>query len=146
MTETGKVTLTLEQKELIRSTWAHVVPILDDVTGLFYGRLFEIDPTTEELFGDANMEEQRKKLMQTLKVAVANIDRLDEIRPALEALGSRHVSYAVRDEHYESVGAALLWALGQGLGEEFTAEAEEAWAELYGHLASIMKEGMEEVM
>ena len=40
-----------------------------------------------------------------------------------------------------------MWALGQGLGEEFTAEAEEAsWAELYGLVASIMMEGMEDVM
>ena len=140
------MTLTLEQKDLIRSTWAQVEPIADDAAGLFYGRLFEIDPSAEELFLDDDLAAQRKKLMQTLNVVVRSIDRFDQIRPAIEALGSRHVSYAVRDEHYESVGAALLWALGQGLGEEFTAEAEEAWAELYELVASIMKEGMEEVM
>ena len=140
------MTLTLEKKDLIRSTWAQVEPIADDAAGLFYARLFEIDPTTEELFADTDMAEQRKKLMQTLNVVVTSIDRLDRTRPAIEELGSRHGAYAVRDEHYESVGAALLWALGQGLGEEFTAEAEEAWAELYELVASIMKEGMEEVM
>ena len=140
------MTLTLQKKDLIRSTWAQVEPIADDAAGLFYARLFEIDPTTEELFADTDMAEQRKKLMQTLNVVVTSIDRLDRTRPAIEELGSRHGAYAVRDEHYESVGAALLWALGQGLGEEFTAEAEEAWAELYELVASIMKEGMEEVM
>ena len=140
------MTLTLEKKDLIRSTWAQVEPIADDAAGLFYTRLFEIDPTTEELFADTDMAEQRKKLMQTLSVVVTSIDRLDRTRPAIEELGSRHGAYAVRHDHYESVGAARLWALGQGLGEEFTAEAEEAWAELYGLVASIMMEGMEDVM
>ena len=140
------MTLTLEKKDLIRSTWAQVEPIADDAAGLFYGRLFEIDPTTEELFADTDMKEQRKKLMQTLSVVVASIDRLEQTRPAIEEMGSRHGAYAVRHDHYESVGAALLWALGQGLGEEFTAEAEEAWAELYGLVASIMMEGMEDVI
>ena len=39
------------------------------------------------------------------------------------------------------MGAALLWTLGQGLGEEFTPEVEVAWGETYGTLTAIMKAG-----
>ena len=133
------MTLTPEQKQLVRSTWALVKPIQEDAARLFYGRLFEIDPSTKPLFASTDMAKQGKKLMQTIGVAVAGLERLDAILPAVEALGRRHVGYGVREEHYESVGAALLWTLEQGLGEEFTPEVEEAWAETYWTLATVMK-------
>ncbi len=132
--------LTPEQKQLVRSTWALVKPIQEDAARLFYGRLFEIDPSTKPLFASTDMAKQGKKLMQTINVAVAGLQRLDAILPAVEALGRRHVGYGVREEHYESVGAALLWTLGQGLGEEFTPEVEEAWAETYWTMATVMKD------
>ena len=134
------MTLTPEQKQLVRSTWALVKPIQEDAARLFYGKLFEIDPSTKPLFASTDMAKQGKKLMQTIGVAVAGLERLDAILPAVEALGRRHVGYGVREEQYESVGMALLWTLRQGLGEDdFTPEAEEAWAETYGALASLMK-------
>ena len=45
----------------------------------------------------------------------------------------------MKDEHYDTVGAALLWTLGQGLGDGFTPEVSEAWTEAYTLLASTMK-------
>jgi hemoglobin-like flavoprotein len=132
--------LTARQKDLVRSTWAQVLPISDEAASLFYGRFFEIDPTTRPLFASTDMAEQGRKLMQMIDVVVAGLDSLDRIAPAVEDLGRRHVDYGVRNEHYESVGAALLWTLDQDLGEEFTPETEEAWAETYGTLAKIMKD------
>jgi hemoglobin-like flavoprotein len=49
------------------------------------------------------------------------------------------VNYGVVDSHYDTVGAALLWTLKQGLGEAFTPQVEQAWAEVYQTLASTMK-------
>ena len=135
------MTLTAEQKRLVRSSWALVAPIQDEAARLFYDRLFEIDPSTRPLFASTDMAEQGKKLMQMINIAVASLERLDAIRSAVKDLGRRHEGYGVREEHYESVGAALLWTLGQGLGEEFTLEVEEAWAETYGTLTAIMKDG-----
>jgi hemoglobin-like flavoprotein len=76
--------------------------------------------------------------MQTLTVVVKSLDRLDQLVPAIEALGRRHAGYGVRPEHYETVGAALLWTLGQGLGEAFTSDVERAWTQAYSTLASVM--------
>ena len=132
--------LTPEQKQLVRSTWALMEPIQDDAARLFYGRLFEIDPSTRPLFASTDMAEQAEKFMQTITTTVAGLEWPEVLRPAIEALGRRHVGYGAREEHYESVGAALLWTLGRCLGEEFTPEAEEAWAETYRSLASIMKD------
>lgn len=78
--------------------------------------------------------------MQMIGVAVRGLGRLDEIIPAVRSLGARHAGYGVEDSHYETVGSALLWTLGQGLGPDFTSETEEAWAAAYTILAETMKD------
>jgi hemoglobin-like flavoprotein len=84
------------------------------------------------------MAQQKKTLMQTLTVVVKSLDRLDQLVPAIEALGRRHAGYGVRETHYDTVGEALLWTLGQGLGDGFTPELRDAWTEAYTTLASVM--------
>jgi hemoglobin-like flavoprotein len=97
--------------DLIRASWSGVEPIADTAAGLFYGRLFELDPAIERLFRRTDMAAQRKVLMQTLTVVVKSLDKLDQIVPAVQALGRRHAGYGVREAHYATVGDALLWTL-----------------------------------
>lgn len=130
--------MTPTQIELIRTSWAAVEPIADVAATLFYERLFEMDPAVRRLFRKTDLAAQRKNLMQTLTVVVKGIDRLDALVPAVQALGRRHAGYGVRREHYDTVGAALLWTLEQGLGDAFTDDARAAWAEAYGTLAAVM--------
>ena len=125
---------------LIRTSWASVEPIADTAAGLFYDRLFELDPAIERLFRRTDMAAQRKNLMQTLTVVVKSLDKLDQIVPAVQALGRRHAGYGVREAHYATVGEALLWTLEKGLGKAFTPEVRAAWAEAYGTLATVMIE------
>jgi hemoglobin-like flavoprotein len=131
--------MTQEQKHLVQTTFARVVPIADTAAALFYQRLFELDPTAQALF-KTDLTEQGRKLMQMIGVAVRGLDRLDELVPAVRDLGTRHVAYGVKDSHYETVGAALLWTLEQGLGSEFTPEVSDAWATVYAVLATTMKD------
>ena len=123
---------------LIKASWAAVEPIADDAAGLFYGRLFELDPALQRLFRRTDMAAQRKVLMQTLAVVVKSLDRLEQIVPAVQALGRRHAGYGVRETHYATVGEALLWTLEQGLGEAFTPDVRAAWTQAYGTLATVM--------
>lgn len=127
------------QITLVQQSYAKVVPIAAVAAELFYKRLFEIDPSAIPLFrGD--MQQQGQRLMQMIGIAVKGLDRLDEIVGAVQALGRRHAGYGVVPAHYGTVGAALLWTLGQGLGPDFTPEVEQAWAETYGLLSSVMQE------
>ena len=131
--------LTAAQKTLVQDTFAIITPIADDAAALFYQRLFKLDPSLERMFrGD--MKEQRKKLMQMLTAAVKGLDRLDQLVPVVEDLGRRHARYGVEDRHYDTVGAALLWTLEKGLGSAFTPEMKDAWATVYGLLATVMKD------
>jgi hemoglobin-like flavoprotein len=130
--------MTPAQVELIKSSWAQVVPISDKAAELFYGKLFEMDPSVRPLF-KGDMVEQGQKLMRMISTAVNGLDRLDAIVPAVQQLGVRHIAYGVKDEHYDTVGAALLWTLEAGLGDAFTPDTKEAWATVYGLLADTMK-------
>ena len=61
--------------------------------------------------------------------------------PAVRQLGARHANYGVRDEHYATVGSALLWTLEQGLGDKFTPAVHDAWLTVYELLAGVMQMG-----
>lgn len=133
------MSITLEQKKLVQESWEKVVPIADTAADLFYSRLFEIDPELKMLFKHSDMKEQKVKLLQMLGLAVRGLDNLEQLIPAVENLGRRHVGYGVKDSHYDTVGDALLWTLEKGLGEDFTPEVLDAWTQTYMVLASVMK-------
>jgi hemoglobin-like flavoprotein len=132
------------EKELVQESFAKVEPIADAAADLFYGRLFALDPSLRPMFKH-DLTEQKMKLMQTLAVAVRGLDDLDSLVPVLQALGRRHVDYGVEAPHYDTVGAALLWTLEQGLGDDFTPATEEAWIAVYDIVAATMKEAAETV-
>ncbi|HBS42220.1 MAG TPA: hemin receptor [Oceanospirillales bacterium] len=123
----------------VQNSFNKVAPIAATAAELFYGRLFELDPELRPLF-KGDMAKQGDKLMTTLAIAVRGLTNLDSIVPVVQQLGARHVGYGVKEKDYDTVGAALLWTLGQGLGDDFTPDVEAAWAEVYGLLATTMKD------
>ena len=130
---------------LVQRTWDMMAPIADEASRMFYDRLFELDPSLRPMF-HGDMQEQGRKLMTMLKIVVNGLTRLDQLVPAVEQLGRRHVRYGVRDEHYDTVAAALIWTLQQGLGVAFTPEVEQAWVAAYTLLAGTMKAAAAEAL
>jgi hemoglobin-like flavoprotein len=129
--------MTPDQVKAIQDSFAKVVPISEQAAALFYGRLFEIAPAVKPLFrGD--IEEQGRKLMAMLAAVVNGLGNLETILPAASALAKRHVDYGIKPADYEPVGAALLWTLERGLGEQWTPELAAAWTEAYAVLADFM--------
>jgi hemoglobin-like flavoprotein len=133
--------VTSSQKTLVQDSFASLMPIAEDVTALFYWKLFELDPALRGMFPE-DLVPQRRKLAQMLTAAVKGLDRLEQLIPVVQDLGRRHVAYGVTESHYETVEAALLWTLKAGLGRAFTPELEDAWASVYGLLATTMKDAM----
>lgn len=131
--------MTPEQKQIVQNTWQLMVPTADTASCLFYERLFEIDPTTRPLFRAKSLPEQKRKLMQVLGIVVRGLDDLGNLMPIVEDLGRRHSGYGVTEQHYQSVGSALLWTLRKGLGQAWTAEAEVAWCTVYALLSGVMR-------
>jgi hemoglobin-like flavoprotein len=134
--------VTPEQISLVRASWPTAASNADSLTSTFYVSLFEIDDSAAGLFAGVNLEAQRKKLAESLAVVVHALDDPDSLLPALAALGKRHTRYGVEHRHFDSVGEALLMALADTLGDEFTAEVRTAWTDAYALVASVMRRAL----
>lgn len=127
-----------DQIDHVQASWAKVEPISETAANLFYDRLFELDPTLRPMF-KGDMTEQKAKLMRMIGMVVKGLKDLGPMVPAIQSLGVRHNDYGVKPEHYATVGEALLWTLGQGLGDDFTPDVEQAWTAAYTILAQTMQ-------
>lgn len=123
----------------VQKTWALAEPLGDTVTTLFYGRLFELDPSLKPLFRN-DLLHQGRSLRVMLSMVTAGLSQVEQLIPTLLSCGRRHVGYGVVDSHYDSVREALLWTLAQTLREHFSEEARGAWIATYELMAGVMKE------
>jgi len=131
------------QIQLVQQSWTRIQPIAEPAAVLFYQRLFELDPSLRAMF-KRDMKEQGRLLMQMIAVAVKSLSDLERLIPAVQALGRRHSGYGVTEQHYATVGEALLWTLEKGLGEAFDDQMREAWTAAYVTLAQTMHAAAQE--
>ncbi|MBM7072308.1 hemin receptor [Shewanella sp. 202IG2-18] len=125
------------QIALIQQSWQQVLPIKLQAAELFYNRLFELDPSLKPMF-NGDIKEQGDKLMLTLTIAINSLTKLETLIPVLEDMAIRHIGYGVQDEHYQTVGQALIDTLAQAFGEDFTDELKSAWLTMYETVATVM--------
>lgn len=126
-----------QQIKLVEESFAKVLPIKEVAAELFYGRLFEIAPETQALF-KGDMKDQGLKLMGALVFVVNSLRSLDTLASTAQDMAQRHVGYGVTADQYAPVGEALIWTLGQGLGEAFTEDVKAAWLSAYTLLSGVM--------
>lgn len=124
--------------ELLEISFAAVAPAGDELTEVFYDHLLRDFPKVQPMFANSDMASQRKKLLASLKLVVENLRRPEALVPALENLGLRHLDSGTREEHYPAVGQTLLKSLAQIAGPGWTTELNDAWADAYDEVASIM--------
>jgi hemoglobin-like flavoprotein len=130
--------MTPKQVKLVADSFRKVLPTAGVAADLFYDRLFETAPEVRPLFPD-DLAVQKNKFITMLATMVTNLSEFEKIAPMVEDLGMRHVAYGVIGKHYESFGTALLWALEETLGVDFTPPVRTAWAEAYTTLAGAMR-------
>jgi hemoglobin-like flavoprotein len=132
------------QIDLVQQSWQELAGIRAKVGGLFYDKLFSIDPALGLLFrGD--LREQGDKLVSMIDAAVQGLSDPEPLLTTLALLGMRHKGYGVRSQDYETVGKALLSTLSLGLGAKFSSEVQAAWMEAYTLIASTMQSGAGEM-
>lgn len=135
--------MTPEQVLLIRKSFAELTRHEHVAALVFYRRLFEMDPELRPLF-TTDIEEQAQKLLDMLGVLIAMLERPVGLEMELRAMGARHLDYGVKDQHYATVGGALLHMLAEVLGNKFTEETKAAWLALYQAVEATMKAGAQE--
>ena len=110
------------------------------ITTAMYARLFE-NKDIEAMFDRAAQAsgEQPKRLAAAILAYAKNIDKLQNLGPAVSRMVSRHIETGVRPEHYPHVANALLPAIRDVLGEEVATDTVlAAWGEAYWMLADIL--------
>src|SRR5262249_21276020 len=132
--------MTPHQRRLVKQSCELLRDQAGAVSLLFYGRLFELDPSTRRLFHN-DLAAQGQKLMDTLGAVTMSLDQFHSVRPRRAGLGRQHADYGVLPGHYESVIQALLWALGHALGTDFDAPTREAWHAALAAVTAAMQMG-----
>ena len=126
--------------QLLRKSFAWIEPKAAIAGLIFYRNLFTLEPSLKSMF-HTSIELQGRKLMESLNFTVATFENPAVLVPVLEGLGRRHVSYGVKDIHYDTVIAALLETLKEVLGAAFTSDVHAAWQAALGFVANTMKRG-----
>jgi hemoglobin-like flavoprotein len=133
------ITLSAEQKELVKAS----IPALEahgvDITNSFYQHLIKANPSLNNIFNVVNQDtlEQPKALANAVYAYAANIDNLTPLAGVVELIANKHASMYVRPEHYDLVGTHLLQAIQRILGDAVTPELLSAWEAAYWQLAKI---------
>jgi NAD(P)H-flavin reductase len=128
---------------LLKESWSLVEDRQDRVASHFYARLFLSDPQLRDLF-PVQMDVQRGRLLGAIVSAVQNFDSPDEIDSYLRSLGRDHRKFHVTAEHYRQVKAALIDAIRTEAGEHWSTVYEQAWHDVYDHIAAKMIAGAAE--
>ena len=121
----------LEQTDhpLLKRSLAAIAVDPDAFATLFYANVFEAKPGLRVLF-PTDMAQQRMKLIQTLEVVIAGVDSPEALIPVLRQLGAAHRGYGAKTVHYQFVADALIAALSETMGPEWTPDMELAWQRL----------------
>ena len=127
--------------ELLEHSFELVAPKGEALVDVFYNHLFEDYPAVRPLFEDVDMQEQRSRLLASLVLVVANLRAPEELAPALELLGQRHIKYGAIEVYYPAVGATLVKSLAEIAGEHWNDELEQAWSDAYDEISAIMLSG-----
>ncbi len=117
------------------------------ITSHFYQLMFREHPEVKAFFNEAHQGEgtQARALAGAVLAYAAHIDRLEEIAGALPRIIQKHAALGVLPEHYPVVGACLLRAIKDVLGDAATDDIIAAWAEAYQSLADLLIAAEEQV-
>ncbi len=133
--------LTADQTAVIKST----VPILEAggeaLTTHFYKIMLADYPQVRPLFNQAHQASgtQPRALANGVLMYAKNIDRLQELGSLAGQIVNKHVALQVLPEHYPIVGACLLRAIREVLGQDIATDLViDAWAAAYQQLADLL--------
>ncbi len=126
--------------QLLHNSFLKVIPQKQKFAAVFYETLFSAYPHVRPLFAYTDKLMQQNKLFSVLSTTINNLHNPDVLKTTLFELGKNHISYHVKPEHFALVGDALLKTFAVVLGDAWTPELKQAWAEGYEAISSLMQE------
>lgn len=141
-----KFTVSEKSLDTVKATLPLVGKAGTDFTKHFYKRMFTAHPELQNVFNQTNqfLGGQPKKLLKTVALAAqAAIETGELPGEAIEGIAQKHASLNVTKEQYEVVGEHLLGTISDLLTSD--QGVLDAWAELYGNIASVFIEREAEI-
>lgn len=137
--QTNTAMLTKSTIDVIHATAPAVAAHAEQITRVFYARMFAGNPEVRAYFNPAHQHsgEQARALANAVVAYAVNIENLGALGPAVELIAQKHCSLGVLPQHYPIVGKHLLDAVKEVLGDAVTADVLKAWGEAYGFLAQV---------
>jgi hemoglobin-like flavoprotein len=136
--------ISLSQIRILEDTFACVKQYEIKFAASFYQNLFTDYPQIQPLFAYVAMETQHKKLIMALVLIINNLRNLSYLKTILKDLGERHVRYGTIPEYYPLLAVSLFKTLEFYLGDDWTPEVSQAWADGYKAIVQLMLAGHEE--
>lgn len=140
--------ITEHQIQLVKTTAPLLKQAGETLTRHFYGIMLNEYPQVRPLFNQANQAsgDQPRALANAVINYAIFIDRLDQITAVVRQIVHKHAALQILPEHYPIVGACLLRAIRDVLGEAIASdEVIAAWAAAYQKLADILMAAEEEI-
>ena len=133
-------TASAEAIAIVKSTAPALERYGVEITTAMYARLF-LNDEVKAMFDEAAQSsgEQPRRLAAAILAYARNIDKQQNLGPAVQRMVARHVETGVKAQHYPIVAEALLPAIRDVLGAEVaTDEVLAAWGEAYWMLADLL--------
>lgn len=141
---TDRSALAPAHAEIIKATLPLVGSKINEITPVFYGRMFAAHPELiADTFNRGNQQqgEQQKALaasIATFATMLVDPDAPDPVQ-LLSRIGHKHVSLGITADQYQIVHDHLFDAIVEVLGADVvTAEIAEAWDAVYWIMADVL--------
>lgn len=151
----GQTKFSIEEANIIKKTWPHLMNQLQ-VNGLqLFLRIFEICPDVKTLFHlenvrlsqlarDATLKAHGGRFMSAIGDAVSALDEdgIETLEDMFLSLGKKHQDYqGFQAEYFEVFYEAIMCQLERSIGTEFKPEVSNAWSRLIVFIIQKLKEG-----
>lgn len=130
---------TTHERTLVAESVERLEPLVPVLCKHFYEKLFLLDTAAQAFFKGSLPFRQRK--FANLFLTFRSIKHLDNLVPLIRAMGDRHRSHHRQFQtFFPAMRTALLDAIRDILGGDFTVELAGAWARVYDDVAAIMQQ------
>jgi nitric oxide dioxygenase len=132
--------LTSQQLDDLRNSLRTLAPRGEQLATAFFARLFKVHPPLRALF-PLDTTRRNQDLMSALGTIAKNAHRLSALEHLLMEFGARNQHSGILPHHYGMARDAMLDAMHETAGEEWTAEHEEAWNAVLNVTSSVVIRG-----
>lgn len=132
--------ITATATDVVRATLPVVSAAIEEITPIFYRRMFAAHPELErDLFNRGNQAQgDQQRALAGAIAAYASLlveSREANMTDMLGRIAHKHVSLGITPEQYRIVHRYLFEAIGEVLGTAATPEVVSAWDEVYWDMA-----------